>query len=328
MNICFEIYMYECIQYMLNKFTKEIMNILNSNDFSQIYYLVVKFYIYHLGISCNLKYPLLVNVNIDYSWLIKDISNTLKKNIDYKILDKLFSGLLNNIIEKLKIKIDYCDHKLAYKNNKLTDGKYIFDLDSKLYDKLKKSFTGDEIKFLEYTFVMLLRYQLFGNKKETINLSADFVYSNKELTFDVELFGSPINRNLQKYCSLFPDIEKYFGSIGSIFCADKKIWIENKYFVANPPFDECLMFNMAKLIINVLDEYQECCFIIIIPDWRAEEGFGEYTTYTKLRSSKYFISEKIGQYGYYNYFKSKFMQIGRTNTIILVLSNFKVKINL
>jgi hypothetical protein len=148
------------------------------------------------------------------------------------------------------------------------------------------------------------------------------------VTLDVELFGSPINHNLSKYCSLFPDIEKDFGSIGSIFCIDKKIWNANKYFVANPPFDELIMLKMTLMTIEVLNTYDNCCFIFIIPDWRSNQNDKyknvSYETYDILTSSKHKKIEVILQPSYYDYFTSKYISIGSTKTIVLVLSNFDI----
>jgi len=333
-NICFEIYMFKYVKKMLVLYSKIIKRSIptqhKNKNLRHIYYLVSKFYIFNLGKECKS----FLTKKYDYSPLIRDIKNTINYNIDITTLEVLptISNKVNNILDKFEKK---CKYTLKYENNYLifnSDiGDYKLYLDNKLFNKLKKSYTGS-FDIMEIVFVILLRYTLLENKKQSINLSANFIYDNKKITnkikLDVELFGSPINHNLDKYCSLFYDLEQYFGSIGSVFCVDDKIWSDNTYFVANPPFDESIMEYMANMIINVLDKYEKCCFIIIIPDWRSTENtsYAEipYTTYDILVQSKYCKIDKVVKIPYYDYFTSKYIEIGKTKTIVLVLSNFEI----
>ena len=104
-DLCFEVFMYKCVKKMLILFSKIIkdnikINNKNKNDI-HIYYLVIKFYIYHLGISCDIKYSLLPHVDFNYKWLIRDIKNTLSYDIDEDVINKEFQKLSKIVFNKL-----------------------------------------------------------------------------------------------------------------------------------------------------------------------------------------------------------------------------------
>jgi phosphorylated CTD-interacting factor 1 len=56
----------------------------------------------------------------------------------------------------------------------------------------------------------------------------------------VECFASPLNAYLPAHCSLFPDTDAAFGSMGSFFEL-KPGTLEEGSFEANPPFIPQLM---------------------------------------------------------------------------------------
>jgi hypothetical protein len=338
MDLCIEYKIYDHVSQLLNEITNLILSHTNNQKFKNIYYQVVKWYIFNIGIDNN-KECCILSINNDYSQLYKDIYNTADAELSESLkqmMNKLVI-LANNKIRETKngsfgqnYTIDYITGDLVFESG---DIKHKIDLNEPLYEKLKNTYNGLDNMFHETVFVIMLRYSLFGHKKETISLSVNFVYDNplilNKVKLDVELFGSPINRNLDKFCSLYPDVEQHFGSIGSFFHLDNKHWYENKYFVANPPYDEHIMEQMAIKIINILDNFKECCFIVTIPDWRPNEkiDFGKYKsyeTYDLLCKSNYLKIHKIysSAFEYTNYFRSLKMKIGNTGTIILVLSNF------
>jgi hypothetical protein len=84
---------------------------------------------------------------------------------------------------------------------------------------------------------------------------------------------------------------------------------------------------MGEIILSVLNKYEECCFIVVIPDWLPKKG-GQYENiryeiYDMLHGSSYKQIEVISdKFKYYNFFKSSDQDIGRTGTIIFVMSNF------
>lgn len=281
MNITYEIQLFRYMSDMLINISNLILHNTPTSKFKNIYYQVAKWYIYNVGSNCtNETHPLILlqsNNKISYKQLYKDIYNTTQIQLNDNLKNKINDIIINTNItikqlNKLKYSQKYTiklqnDYMYYYSDFK----KYKIELNKTLYDKLKKTYTGSNNKFNEYVFILLLRYTLFGSKKETICLSVDFVYNNPKITnkikLEIELFGNPVNRNLSKFCSLYPDIEQYWGSIGSFFCLEDTIWSKYKYFVANPPYDEYIMEQMAIKICSILSQFDECCFIITIPDW-------------------------------------------------------------
>lgn len=340
LDTCFEILSYRYHKKMLKGFAeivRENIPVLNKNNNKEhIYYLIVKFYIYHIGIECNKKYPLMPNIEyLNFEWLIKDIKNTINYDLKPHLIIPKFKNLANDVLARLK-NPHQCSYEIKYGNDTLTcisDKTYTIPIDQILYNKLQKIYTGPPELFNEYVFIGLQRYQLFGTKKENISLSANFIYNNQKvrdkINLDIEMFGSFVNCNLDKYCSIFHDIEKYFGSIGSVFCLDPSVWIENKYFIANPPFDELIMSMMSFLIVDILDKYDNCCFVVIIPDWRPSGKYqnNPYEAYDTLNVSKYKKFEIIyNNIKYHDYFQNKDIHIGKTKTIVIVLSNFDISL--
>ena len=79
-----------------------------------------------------------------------------------------------------------------------------------------------------------------------------------------ELFGSVLNTHNKSYCSIFYDIEKYFGSRGSFFSF---IPIRGSYYM-NPPFDNILMKNAADHIVEAMKKSDKKITIFVyIPVW-------------------------------------------------------------
>jgi hypothetical protein len=235
---------------------------------------------------------------------------------------------------------------------------------NKLYNSILPCYSEklNEQQKINLIFCMLLRYEIFKENKSGINLGIDVIYNhlmrNHLLQKDeskavasvesehenfskltVELFASPVNRHLPIFCSLYPDLEKYFGSIGSFFdlIPSHSIWKEHHYFVCNPPYDELIMYKMAKQLISVLElnSNEKICIIVSIPDWRQTESNPKYNnvkynSYNLLKESPFFHFETIynNSFRYMDYFKDETRTIGQTGTIIMVIKTrgFNIKI--
>lgn len=339
-DLCYESHMLNKVKRLLESFTKIIMDTIHQSNFKQTYYIVAKFYIFQLGLTCDPDYPMLPNITkYNFQWLLRDIQNTLNTTITEQNIAPKFQSLVKYVrsdLEKYKQNKYTCQNTIMYneKDNLMinTNGDRI-EVPPNLYTKLVNTYNGPQEQMLDIIYSTIRRYEIFGQKKESISLSANFIYNNKKILnkvkLDLEMFGSPINRNLDKYFSLFYDIEKYFGSLGSIFCVSDTdpIWTENKYIVSNPPYDEIIMEEMAKKVIRILSQENENCFILTIPDWRPSGQYinTPYTSYDILTTSKYHKMTIVkDQIKYYDYFKDKQQDIGKTDTIILVVSNFNV----
>ena len=68
---------------------------------------------------------------------------------------------------------------------------------------------------------------------------------SEQYSINFELFGSCFNHVYNKYCSLYYDLERYFGSVGNFF----NIKLNEGIYFANPPFDETIMRNMGRQLL-------------------------------------------------------------------------------
>ncbi len=82
---------------------------------------------------------------------------------------------------------------------------------------------------------------------------------------DGECFASPLNAQIGTFCSMFPDVDAPFGSIGSFFDVD----FRKGSFEVNPPFDTKLLWALHNRLDALLAAAAERCdallFFIICP---------------------------------------------------------------
>jgi len=86
-----------------------------------------------------------------------------------------------------------------------------------------------------------------------------------------ECYASPLNRfeGTETYCSLFHDVDRYFGSEGSFFDwqPPTKGMCVPQCFECNPPYDHMSITHCFKHIASLLTgrEGGPLCFIVIVP---------------------------------------------------------------
>jgi hypothetical protein len=348
MNICHELKIFKRVSRLLIDITYAILERTPNKKFKDIYYQVAKWYIYNLGKACDRDVPILFKDAV-FDQLYIDIKN--KTGVDLNVspdFQKFAVSRINKIHDEIiqiqkeescKYTIKNTRDRLVYIPEDPERNRYNVDITPELYEKLRTTYHGPDNMVDERIFTLLLRYTLFGDRKETISLSVNFIYDNprllEKIPLEVELFGSPVNRNLDLFCSLYPDIEKHWGSIGSFFCLPDEYFEKYRYFVSNPPYSNTLMTESSQKIVEVLDRINNCCFIVSIPDWRPEAGLEEgkysdvsYQPYDILKESPHLKFERIysGDFTYTDYFRSKQISIGKTGTIIMVLANFDTPI--
>jgi Phosphorylated CTD interacting factor 1 WW domain len=172
--------------------------------------------------------------------------------------------------------------------------------------------TQNKDKFDEYLCIILVRYKFLGGLNNHLSVPPS-VY--KFMNIDCELFGSPLNTICKKYCSPFPDYEKYFGSMGSFFNYKLE---SNLIYGVNPPFDAKIITKMVKKIETELAVVKNVTLYVIIPKW--EDNFEGYEL---LRKSKYLKATKIelpkSLYPYYSYLKLQYMSV--VDSLLFILSN-------
>jgi hypothetical protein len=139
-----------------------------------------------------------------------------------------------------------------------------------------------------------------------------------------------MNSFSDNYCSIFYDIEKYFGSKGNFFDIELKTGI----YWCNPPYIDSLMTKTAYKIIQNMDITNNIAFILTIPVWDEltkslkiteitrnldrENNFSDYPIYNLLKP--YIKDELIipkFRIPYFNYRQNK--PIFASDTYMLIV---------
>jgi hypothetical protein len=87
------------------------------------------------------------------------------------------------------------------------------------------------------------------------------------------MFASPLNFNMNMFCSIFLDTDKIFGSVGSFYnlSIDRLLNQNIKGVFFNPPYLPILMNYTTKICINLLEkmENENTDFTVIsfLPNW-------------------------------------------------------------
>jgi hypothetical protein len=259
------------------------------------------------------------------NYRIKKIMTNIKKNkssekeitfykfeiiIGFIIKDKRLINILNNILLPIKI-----------------------------YDKLAQVFTGEPDLIDDYLWSIIFRYQLLGSNNHQLAVLPNIMNNmNKDYNLNFECFASAINSTFKNYCSIYWDLERHFGSVGSFF----NIIPLKGTFGFNPPYQKDIINLGINKIFNFLkDSNNELTFIITIPIWDTEGRnimrelynnelekqnieYGDFPIISEIRKSEYYkeilmIPKEKFTYVDHNFdlYKNKTIQ----NTYVIVLSN-------
>ena len=160
---------------------------------------------------------------------------------------------------------------------------------------------------------------------------------NNDYGLSFECFASAINTSLKNYCSIYYDLEKYFGSQGNFFNIDI---IEGTYSF-NPPYQKDIMDNGIKKLFTLLkkanDNNKKLTFIMTIPIWDKEGqeilnqqnkiDYGDFEIIKEIKDSEFFIGLRIISKDKFTYldhnfklYKNKTIQ----NTYIIMISTNKL----
>lgn len=277
----------------------------------------------------NFKAFVTIEQNLLYNKIIlKKQIIKMKKTIEFidkwnKLTQKFMTKLNNKQIEILVI--NYSDNKLEYNNNIITIHPNVY---LKLSNTLKKnnSIINNEV-INNFIYILCYRYKYFGmydnNGQLALNVEYKKMLENK-YKIDTELFASPINFYFPNYYSLFPHLEKYFGSKGRFSSIDT---LEAKYYFSNPPFEDEILFQ-ASLKYILLMKKCNSHFITTIPIWgkikyTPNSDPNNYIDYSALYTLIPFI-DKIKIYGknqleYFNYTTQR--KVFVSDTYLIYISN-------
>ena len=294
--------------------------------------------------------------NIDYD---KIIDNILTKFIEYINIQK-------EILDKYKISPFYLNSKDNYLITKklfiqkrenvnipfykfkinvffgIKDKRLINILDNTLipvdvYNKLKNNYTGN-IKDMDAIICLIIfRYQLLGSNNHQLGILPNIINDmNKDYGLNFECFASSINSTLNNYCSIYYDLEKYFGSCGNFFNINL---IEGTYSF-NPPYQKDIMnqgiIKLFSLLNNAKINNKNLTFIMTIPIWDKEGqeiinqhnkiDYGDFNIIKDIKTSEFFIGIRIISKDNFTYldhnfklYKNKTIQ----NTYIIMMSTDK-----
>ncbi len=240
---------------------------------------------------------LLTNESKKYVLKLKEERNkTDASSIIYKYNDDI-----------LKQKIRY-DDELSFVFLDFVDGSNALKISKRYYDKLCQMYKryeekhannvdGTKNQMLKRLYNVLQRYESLsaGATGYQMALTED-VFDQLNALYGVqhECFASPLNAYFPKYCSLFHDTDKYFGSYGSFF----NFFPKEGSFESNPPSIEATMARNVQHITHLLSHSNlPLSFIIIVPGW----DDNDCESYKLSISSPYLrqhviLSEKKHQY--------------------------------
>ena len=136
--------------------------------------------------------------------------------------------------------------------------------------------------------MMLLRYssaidggQQWGIPSTVANVLLQYGIRN-------EGFASPLNSRFisgGRYCSLYPDTDTVFGSLGSVFQVDF-----NQYdggWEVNPPFVESIINDTSRKILQTVEASQgHKQFFVVLPNWTGLTGLELLLNSQWLRHTK------------------------------------------
>jgi hypothetical protein len=144
-----------------------------------------------------------------------------KINVEFGIKDKRLINILDNIL----IPVD-------------------------VYDKLKNNYTGNIKDMDNLIWIIIFRYQLLGSNNHQLGILPNIIESMCiDYNLQFECFASAINSSLKNYCSIYYDLEKYFGSQGNFF----NITIKEGTYSFNPPYQKDIMDKGIQRILNFLN---------------------------------------------------------------------------
>ena len=174
---------------------------------------------------------------------------------------------------------------------------------TKIFDKMNGDYSGPKNKFDEIIWSIVYRYQLLGSNNHQLAVLPNIMtkmFSDYNLNF--ECFASAINNTFPRFCSIYWDLERYFGSIGSFF----NIIPIKGTFGFNPPYQKDIIETGIHKLFNFLDtSTDQLTFIITIPIWdshgrcvmkemfnneleKQNIDYGDFLIMKEIRESKYF----------------------------------------
>jgi len=279
------------------------------------------------------------------NYSIKKSLVTLKKNksVDkpkfYQSVPIENNTTEENIFYKFDIKV-----KFVIKDKRLVNILNNILVPKKIYEKLASIYVGNMSDIDTYIWAILFRYQLLGsNNHQLAVLPSIMNHMKTDYDLNFECFASAINNTFNNYCSIYYDIERFFGSVGSFF----NIIPKEGTFGFNPPYQkDVIELGITRLFTFMESATGPLTFFITIPIWDNEGrnvmktlydnelekqniDYGDFEIISKIKMSPYFkhmrmIPKEKFTYIDHNFelYKNKTIQ----NTYVIILSNADIDI--
>tara|TARA_B100001093_G_scaffold509074_2_gene572420 strand:- start:54 stop:1349 length:1296 start_codon:yes stop_codon:yes gene_type:complete len=309
----------------------------------------------------------LINYKVKINNIINDLKTSYKESIknlsEYKNSDKYLSLINDYQVEKEeKIQIRNGDELIFYKFTikipfKFKDKRQenIINnilLPKSIYIKLKNQYNGPEDKLDIYLWCIIYRYQLLGSNNNQLGVLPNILNKMKnDFGLEFECFASAINSTFTNYCSIYYDLEKFFGSKGNFFDLNPI----NGTYSFNPPYQKNVMEKGINKLIQLLEKStlinEKLTFIITIPIWdkigkkimkfsypekrrTPDIEYNEFNIINDVFKSKFFKAKLMVPKDKFTYIDHNFQLLKNVtiqHTYILVLSNdnidFQKKLN-
>lgn len=322
-----------------------------------------------IAFSANIDDPLIPSklTKDSYIQLEEDIVNfTRDKTIDYKKLidelniqnlcDKHINSIKEFISNKhiksfdktIKININF-DEKTNMYSLDCGESYRTVEISKLIHDRTKILFITNQSFSQNVNHEEVFYYLLYCLVLRYITLSEDGVrqgckpqpffdalYDTFNINF--ECFAASFAASSNHICSLFYDIERYFGSYGNFF----DIKPIKGFYQVNPPLDSLITKMAMERVIELLDKNdnkEELGFICFIPTWDHEtikakgykgklELYEDFPIYYELKKSKYLLMKYdiINKKILYIQYQGEFRVLGTYDSPhILVMGNDKFK---
>ena len=224
--------------------------------------------------------PYLSDSNYNFDEYIEDVNYSLKTNIPnyefndliekikYYLIDayKDFSKL-NDKIKNLKIDKEIRDNGDIVLRCDFNGENRSIKIVKEIYDRLKSKFImtniGDISYIDEYIYCLYFRYAYIDADMQQLAIHPKIKIMMKKFGVNFELFGAGINVLSDRYCSLFYDIEKYFGSQGDFI----SFRVKQGIYWCNPPYINSLMEKCSRKLLDWLENNHNVGFLLTIPVW-------------------------------------------------------------
>jgi hypothetical protein len=295
----------------------------------------------------------IVNSDEKINFILDNLVNTYGYNLDllnnYK-KSNYFNKNKRNFILKLNLKNkdykgDFYKFNIKFifsiNNTKLSNILDNLYIPVSVYERIKKRYTGEKNNMDEYIWIILFRYCLLGSNNHQLGILPDVLDKMKnDLNLNFECFASSLNSYLPNYCSIYYDVEKYFGSKGSFF----NLKPHYGTYSFNPPYQIDIINRGINILFNHLEEAfkngKELNFIITIPIWdkigkdfiknnynfdlKKEIDYGNFKIIDQVKQSKFFLGLRMiykDNFTYLDHGYNVYKDVTIQNTYVIVLSS-------